>query len=173
MPEATADLQETPMIKPISRPLLLALLLTTTACAQAQDPVTTTAAAAAPRAVQGDVGRPGPREPGARMDELTATLGLDAKQRQAFEDVLKQRHQAMRAEREQMRAQMEAMRKKRDEIDAQYDARIAKLLTPEQYGKFQAWEKELRQSHRGRGKRGRDGRPPRDEDGPPMDGDRP
>jgi Spy/CpxP family protein refolding chaperone len=163
------------MIQSISRPLLLALLLTTTGCAQAQDPVTTTtaAAAAAPRAVQGDVARPGPREPGARMDELTATLGLDAKQRQAFEDVLKQRREAMRAEREQMRAQMEVMRKKRDQLDAQYDARIAKLLTPEQYGKFQAWEKELRQSHRGRGKRGRDGWSPRDEDGPPMDGDRP
>lgn len=160
------------MIQAISRPLLLALLFTTTACAQAQAPATTTTAAAAPRAAQ-DAARPGPRQPGARMDELATTLGLEAKQRQAFEDVLKQRHEAMRVQREQMRAQREEMRRKHDEIDAQYDARIAKLLTPEQYGKFQAWEKELRQSHRGRGKRGRDGWPPRDEDGPPMDGDRP
>lgn len=160
------------MIQAISRPLLLALLFTTTACAQAQAPATTTTAAAAPRAAQGAAARPGPRQPGARMDELATTLGLEAKQRQAFEDVLKQRHEAMRVQREQMRAQREEMRRKHDEIDAQYDARIAKLLTPEQYGKFQAWEKELRQSHRGRGKGGRNGRPPRGEDGRPEDSDR-
>lgn len=159
------------MIRPISRPLLLALLLTTTACAQAQN---TTAPVAAPHSSQAGMDRPPPDDRrGPPMDEIAKTLGLQPKQREALEAVLKQRHEAMRAQREQMRAQMEQMRRKRDEIDAQYDARVAKVLTPEQFAKLKAWEKEHR-PHRGwHDKDGRDGRRPRGEDGPPDDADRP
>ncbi len=159
------------MIRPISRPLLLALLLTTTACAQAQNTPPPTAAA---RSGQQQSDRPPPEaRRGPPMDEIAKALALQPKQREALEDLLKQRHEAMRAEREQMREQLEQMRRKRDEIDAQYDARIAKVLSPEQYAKLQAWEKEHRRDHGRRGEHRRDGRPPRGEDGPPDDEDRP
>ena len=105
----------------------------------------------APRAYHGLVGHPGPTEArrGAEQmfDRLQLTEEQRAQARQIFADT---------------RGQLEALRRESEprvaEIRRQADERLQKVLTPEQWQRFQQVKAEMR----GRGRRGREvgGQPP-------------
>jgi Spy/CpxP family protein refolding chaperone len=99
----------------------------------------------APRAYYNIVGRPGTetrRGAEQMFDRLQLDEGQRAQARQIFGDT---------------RGQLEALRKESEprvvEIRRQADERLQKVLTPEQWQRFQ----QMRAEMRGRGRRGRDG----------------
>lgn len=146
--------------------LLFAMLLSTATCVQAQaGPSAGAMPAKSQQGQAGDTQRG--RRPGPPMDELTRVLDLKGEQRDGLEALFRKRHEAMQAEREDREKQRAAQA-------VQFDAQVAKLLSPQQLAKFREWEK----THRpppGEGRGGREGGegrrpPPRDGDddrGPP------
>ncbi len=114
--------------------------------------------AGAPGAPSERRGPPSDRK-GPPIEALTAELGLTAKQSEAFDTLLRERHQAMQAMRQRAEEQRDAAMQASDE-------RILKVLSPMQFGKFKAWEASHRPPH---GPGGPEGgrRPPPEGEGRP------
>lgn len=123
-------------MKRLQAPLWFSMLLLSTAVlanAQNRPPANGSLGPGAANEQQRGPGASSCRPPGPPMEELTATLGLQANQRDALSTLLKERHEAMRKVREQGEQNAQA-------VASQSNAKIAKLLSPEQMGKFQQWE---------------------------------
>jgi Spy/CpxP family protein refolding chaperone len=122
------------MNRPSPRQWLFAFLLATSVLAQAQNRPPASAVAGPNNQEQKGPGSSSCRPPGPPMEELTTVLGLQANQRDALAALLKERHEAMKKIHEQGQENDDATK-------AQSNAKIAKVLSPEQMSKFQQWEK--------------------------------